>query len=139
MNKNGRRFTDETVQHVGDESVKQASLSLMLERQPYKTCYLIFDKPVADIFNKWPDGGRLVLQGIGEVSGIGGWALVDDLIVRQGTVEGRHDRGAGCRGRRGSGRPEGWRESGTTVVGRGRIRLQATDLCNQDANTVGAA
>lgn len=83
VNKNGRRFTDETVQHVGDESVKQASLSLMLERQPYKTCYLIFDKPVADIFNKWP----MVVgssQGIGEVSGIGGWALVDDLIVRQG-------------------------------------------------------
>jgi fumarate reductase flavoprotein subunit len=83
VNRNGQRFTDETVQRVGDESVKQSSLSLVLEKQPYKTCYLIFDKLVADIFNKWP----MVVgssQGIGEASGIGGWALVDDLVVRNG-------------------------------------------------------
>ncbi|HEX4266785.1 MAG TPA: FAD-dependent oxidoreductase [Steroidobacteraceae bacterium] len=83
VNRNGQRFTDETVQRVGDESVKQAALSLELEKQPYKTCYLIFDKRVADLFNKWP----MVVgssQGIGEVSGIGGWALVDDLIARHG-------------------------------------------------------
>jgi fumarate reductase flavoprotein subunit len=83
VNKDGQRFADETVQRVGDESVMQASLSLALEKQPYKTCYLIFDKPVADIFNKWP----MVVgsfPGIGDVSKIGGWALVDDLIARNG-------------------------------------------------------
>jgi hypothetical protein len=83
VNRNGERFADETVQHVGDESVMQASLSLALEKQPYRTCYLIFDRPVADIFNRWP----MVVgsfPGIGDVSGIGGWALVDDLVARHG-------------------------------------------------------
>lgn len=56
-------------------------MCLALEKQPYRTCYLVFDKRVADIFNKWP---MVVcsLPGIGDVSGIGGWGLVDDLIAR---------------------------------------------------------
>jgi fumarate reductase flavoprotein subunit len=75
VNRNGQRFTDETV--LG------APMCLALEKQPYKTCYLIFDKRVADIFNKWP---MVVcsLPGIGDVSKIGGWGLVDDLVARQG-------------------------------------------------------
>jgi fumarate reductase flavoprotein subunit len=83
VNKNGQRFADETVQRVGDESVKEASLSLALEKQPYRTCYMVFDKLVADLFNEWP---MVVgsLPGIGEVSKIGGWALVDDLLPSQG-------------------------------------------------------
>lgn len=73
VNKNGERFANETV--------LEAPLSLALEKQPFKTCYMIFDKLVADIFNRWP---MVVgsLPGIGDVSGIGGWALVDDLIAR---------------------------------------------------------
>jgi fumarate reductase flavoprotein subunit len=75
VNKSGQRFADELA--AGD------SLSLALEKQPYKTCYLIFDKRVADIFNKWP----MVVgshPGIADVSKLGGWALVDDLVARQG-------------------------------------------------------
>lgn len=75
VNKNGQRFADELV--VG------APLSLALEKQPYKTCYLLFDQRVADIFNKWP----MVVgssPGIADVSKLGGWALVDDLVARQG-------------------------------------------------------
>lgn len=75
VNKRGERF--------GDELDAGPALSLALEKQPFKTCYLIFDKRVADIFNKWP----MVVgssPGIAAVSKLGGWALVDDLIARQG-------------------------------------------------------
>jgi fumarate reductase flavoprotein subunit len=75
VNKRGERFIS--------EAAPAAELSLVLEKQPYKTAYLIFDKRVADIFNKWP---MIVssLPGIGDVSGIGGWGTVDDLIARHG-------------------------------------------------------
>src|SRR4029077_6635390 len=58
-------------------------MCIALEKQPYKICHLVFDKRVADIFNKWP---MVVgsIPGVGEVSGIGGWGLVDDLVVRKG-------------------------------------------------------
>ena len=75
VNKDGRRFTN--------EKVLGAPMCLALAKQPYKTCYLVFDKRVADIFNKWP----MVVSsnpGIGEVSKLGGWALVDDLVARNG-------------------------------------------------------
>jgi len=75
VNKRGQRFANELV--VG------APLSLALEEQPYQTAYLIFDKPVADIFNKWP----MVVSsfpGIADVSKLGGWCLVDDLLARKG-------------------------------------------------------
>lgn len=73
VNRNGRRFTDETV--------RGPPMSLALEQQPNRTCYLLFDQRVADIFNQWP----MVLcsfPGIGDVSKIGGWGVVDDLIAR---------------------------------------------------------
>lgn len=73
VNREGRRFANETV--LGPP------LSLALEKQPYKTCYLVFDKRVADIFSKWPMV-LCSLPGIGDVSKIGGWGVVDDLIAR---------------------------------------------------------
>lgn len=75
VNKRGERFANEATADI--------QLSLELQKQPYATAYLIFDKRVADIFNKWP---MIVssLPGIGDVSGIGGWGTVDDLIARKG-------------------------------------------------------
>lgn len=75
VNKQGRRFADETV--------TGAPLSVALERQPFATGYMIFDSRVAEIFNRWP---MVVcsLPGIGEVSKLGGWGLVDDVIARRG-------------------------------------------------------
>lgn len=75
VNKRGQRFADETV--------TGAPLSMALERQPFATCYMIFDNRVAEIFNRWP---MVVcsLPGIGDVSRLGGWGLVDDVIARNG-------------------------------------------------------
>lgn len=73
VNREGQRFTDETV--LG------APMALALQKQPHQTCYLVFDKRVGDIFNKWPMV-LCSLPGIGEVSKIGGWGVVDDLIAR---------------------------------------------------------
>jgi FAD binding domain len=84
INRDGQRFTN--------EKILGAPMCLDLENQPYKTCHMVFDKRVADIFNKWP---MVVgsLPGIGDVSKIGGWGLVDDLVARRGirtadTIEG---------------------------------------------------
>jgi fumarate reductase flavoprotein subunit len=138
VNRNGQRFTDETVQRVGDESVKQAALSLELEKQLYKTCYLIFDKRVADLFNKWP----MVVgssQGIGEVSGIGGWALVDDLIARHGirkadTIEEL----AAAVGVDPAGLKAGIEKWNGYCRGRKDPDFKRRTFGNEDANTVGA-
>jgi fumarate reductase flavoprotein subunit len=73
VNRAGRRFTNETV--LGD------GMALAVHEQPFGTCYLVFDKPVADIFSKWPMV-MCSLPGIGDVSKIGGWGVVDDLIAR---------------------------------------------------------
>lgn len=75
VNKQGQRFANETVPGV--------PLSVVLERQSFATCYMIFDSRVAEIFNHWP---MVVcsLPGIGDVSKLGGWGLVDDLIARDG-------------------------------------------------------
>ena len=84
VNKLGKRFTNE-VAH-------EPPLGAAVQKQPYKCCYLVFDKRVADIFNKWP---MVVgsIPGIGDVSRIGGWGLVDDLVARKAikkadTIEG---------------------------------------------------
>lgn len=72
VNKQGQRFADEV--NAG------AALALALGKQSYETCYLIFDRRVADIFNRWP----MVVgssPGIAAVSKLGGWALVDDLVA----------------------------------------------------------
>jgi urocanate reductase len=80
VNKNGERFANELVTDV--------SLALALEEQPFKTCYLIFDKRVADNFNRWP----MVVSsfpGIADVSKLGGWCVVDDLVARHGIKKAR--------------------------------------------------
>ena len=75
VNKQGRRFTN--------EDVHGAAMCVALNKQPYQTGFLVFDRRVAEVFNKWP----MVVgsfPGIAPVSKIGGWALVDDLIAREG-------------------------------------------------------
>lgn len=78
VNKRGKRFINEE-QHG-------TPMCIALQKQPDKVCHLIFDKRVADIFNKWP---MVVgsIPGIGDVSGIGGWGLVNDLVARNGIRE----------------------------------------------------
>jgi hypothetical protein len=73
VNKDGKRFTN--------EEIHGPSLCVTLGKQPFKTCHLVFDQRVAAIFNKWP---MVVcsLPGIGDVSKLGGWALVDDMVAR---------------------------------------------------------
>jgi fumarate reductase flavoprotein subunit len=75
VNNRGERFIVETASNE--------QLALTLEDQPYKAGYVIFDSLVANLFNKWP---MIVssLPGIGDVSGIGGFGTVDDLIARGG-------------------------------------------------------
>jgi fumarate reductase flavoprotein subunit len=79
VNKAGRRFANEEAH--GTPARPGNPLCLALSKQPYKTCYLVFDKRMADNFQKWPMILALV-PGIGDVSGLGGWATVDDLVAR---------------------------------------------------------
>ncbi len=74
VNQNGARFID--------EEMHGTPTCLALENQPAKTCHLVYDKRIADNFQKWPRIAALI-PGIGEVSGLGGWGTVDDLIARK--------------------------------------------------------
>jgi fumarate reductase flavoprotein subunit len=79
VNKEGKRFVNEKGA-ANDQA-------LAVQKQTGKNCYMIFDKPVADIFNKWP----MVVSSIpggGDVSKTGGWGLVDDFVARKGIKTG---------------------------------------------------
>jgi 3-oxosteroid 1-dehydrogenase len=71
VNTAGKRYVNE----------QGSTLGTTVENQPGKVSFVVFDKPVADIFNKWP---MVVssLPGIGEKSGWGAWCSVDDLVFR---------------------------------------------------------
>ena len=71
VNSDGKRYVNE----------QGTALGTTVEKQPGSVSFIVFDKPVADIFNKWP---MVVssLPGIGEKSGWGGWCSVDDLVFR---------------------------------------------------------
>lgn len=71
VNTDGKRYVNE----------QASTLGVAVEKQPGRVGFIVFDKPVADIFNKWP---MVVssLPGIGEKSGWGGWCSVDDLVFR---------------------------------------------------------
>ncbi len=75
VNTDGKRFVNE----------QTGNLAVTTEAQPGKVSFILFDKPVADIFNKWP---MVVssLPGTGEKSGWTGWCSVDDLVHR-GTIQ----------------------------------------------------
>ena len=70
VNTDGKRYVNE----------QGSTLATTVENQPGKVSFIVFDQPVADIFNKWP---MVVssLPGVGEKSGWG-WCSVDDLVYR---------------------------------------------------------
>ena len=77
VNKDGARFVNE----------KGSGTALATMEQPDRSCYMIYDDVVAQIFNKYP----MVVSsypGIGDVSGQGGWGMVDDFISRNGIKTG---------------------------------------------------
>jgi hypothetical protein len=80
VNKEGKRFANEEAH--GTPRNPGNPLCLALNKQPYRTCYLVFDKKMADNFQKWPMVAGLI-PGIGDVSGLGGWGTVDDLMARK--------------------------------------------------------
>jgi len=74
VNQNGARFIN--------EEMHGTPTCLALESQPEKTCHLVYDKRIADNFQKWPNIAALI-PGIGDISRLGGWGTVDDLIARK--------------------------------------------------------
>ncbi len=78
VNQNGARFTN--------EEMPGTPMALALEKQPEKTCHMVYDKRIADNFQKWPRIAALI-PGIGDVSGLGGWGTVGDLIARKGVYQ----------------------------------------------------
>ncbi|MDI9444748.1 MAG: FAD-dependent oxidoreductase [Planctomycetota bacterium] len=75
VNNEGKRFVN--------EKSADNDMSLAVQAQTGKICHMVFDSRVAEIFNKWP----MVVSSHpdkGDVSGIGGWGLIDDFVARDG-------------------------------------------------------
>jgi len=72
VNTEGKRFVNED---LADREFVRGTL-----QQPGAVSFIVFDRRVAELFNRWP---MVVssLPGIAERSGIGGWGLVDDFVA----------------------------------------------------------
>jgi fumarate reductase flavoprotein subunit len=77
VNKQGKRYVN--------EKASMSEMCLATDKQPGKVCFMVFDKKVADIFNKFP----MVVSSIPGK----GWGTIDDFVARNGikkadTIEG---------------------------------------------------
>ncbi len=75
VNTDGRRFVNEK-----GSGTEQA---LALQAQPGQICHMIFDDQVAQLFKKFPMVVSSI-PGVSEISGVGGWGMIDDFIARKG-------------------------------------------------------